>query len=371
MNIRKFYLMISSALLVILFVSGIVLLNQLNYLKSAGFSTSASNDSDIFAPFVNNQPMNILLLGGDYVNNNTDTMMILNYNPLESKISILSIPRDTKVQIKGKTRKINYAYPNGGIDEVNATIKDLLGIDINYYIYLDTSVFRKIIDILGGVNYYIPIDMNYDDDVQNLHIHLKKGQQLLDGAQAEQFMRFRHPSSWKKSPGMLKFYTGSDLNRIDAQQDFIKEVVKQKTNIMYLPKFKDVVTTLFEEVKTNFAMNNAIRLIQKITELSSTDITYFKIGGEDKYIGSLSYYVYNEKIEDNSTKEVTDATTIINKYFVSTNGFDGNVNTNTDSKINKDIQTESTKASTPKKAKTKKNPSNSEGTIKKPRKAGP
>ena len=370
MNIRKFYLMISSVLLVFLFISGLILLNHLSSMKSAN-NNSTSDVSDIFAPFINNKPMNILLLGGDYVNQNTDTMMILNYNPLESKISLLSVPRDTKVLINDKTRKINFAYPNGGVDEVNSTIKALLGIDINYYIYLDTSVFRKIIDILGGVNYYVPIDMNYDDDVQNLHIHLKQGQQILDGSQAEQFMRFRHPTSWKKSPGILKFYTGSDLDRIGAQQSFIKEVVNQKTNIKYLPKFKDVVTTLFQEVKTNFAMNDAIRLIQKITEISPTDISYFTLAGEDKYIGALSYFVYNDKIQNNSTKEALDASTIINKYFVSTNGFDGNVN-NTDDKTNETTVKEPTKTSSTKKSSgIKKNPSNSEGTIKGTRKPGP
>ena len=368
MNIRKFYLILSAILIVFLFISGIVILNRLSYMKTV--STSTVNENDIFSLFVDNKPMNILLLGGDYVNNNTDTMMILNYNPLESKISLLSIPRDTKVIIKDRSRKINFAYPSGGVELVNSTIKELLGIDINYYIYLDTSVFRKIIDILGGVSYDIPIDMNYDDNVQNLHIHLKKGLQILDGAQAEQFMRFRHPTSMKKSPGILKYYNGSDLKRIEAQQGFIKEVVKQKANIKYLPKFKDVVTTLFQEVKTNFVMNNAIRLMQKITEISSSDISYYTISGEDKYIGGLSYFVYNGKIENNTTKEKLEASEILNKYFISKDGFAEITNsTSGDSNIISDKET--TKKSTTKKSTTKKNPSNSEGTIKKPIKPGP
>lgn len=374
MNLRKFYLMVSSVLLVFLFILGLFLLNQINFKKITGYN-STSAMGDIFEPFVDYKPMNILLLGGDYVNKNTDTIMVLNYNPMTSKISLLSLPRDTKVEIKGRARKINYAYPNGGVDLINSTIKDLLGIDINYYIYIDTSVFRKIIDILGGVDYNIPIDMNYDDDVQNLHIHLKKGQQTLNGSEAEQFMRFRHPSSWKRSPGIMKFYNGSDLNRIDAQQSFIKEVIKQKSNIIYIPKFKDVITTLFQDVKTNFTMNNAIRLIQKATEIKSTDISYFKLSGEDKYIGSASYFIYNDKIQNNSTNEAIDAAQILNEYFLSSDKFVENMNNNNDNsnKIDTDPQKESSKASTTKKPKSvkKNNPSNSQGTLKATKTPGP
>jgi polyisoprenyl-teichoic acid--peptidoglycan teichoic acid transferase len=372
MNLRKFYLMVSSVLLVFLFVLGLLFLNQINYKKTTGYD-STSPKNDIFESFVDYKPMNILLLGGDYVNKNTDTIMVLNYNPMTSKISLLSLPRDTKVQIEGRSRKINYAYPHGGIDLINSTIKDLLGIDINYYIYIDTSVFRKIIDILGGVDYNIPIDLNYDDDVQNLHIHLKEGQQTLDGSQAEQFMRFRHPSSWKRSPGIKKFYNGSDLNRIDAQQNFIKEVIKQKFNIIYIPKFKNVITTLFQEVKTNFEMNNAIRIIQKATEIKSTDISYFKLSGEDKYINSASYFVYNDKIQNNSTNEAIDAAQILNEYFRSSDEFVENMNNNNDNSNKIDTQNESSKASTTKNTKSvrKNNPSNSQGTIKAKRTPAP
>lgn len=371
MKLRKIYLSVNLIFLIFLFISGIILLNQINIKKTSGYSSFASDENDILNVFVDNKPMNILVLGGDFVNNNTDTMMVLNYNPSSSKISLLSIPRDTKVEINGRSRKINYAYPNGGVELANSTLKDLLGIEINYYIYIDTSVFRKIIDKLGGVNYYIPIDLNYDDPIQDLHIHLKQGQQLLDGEEAEQFMRFRHPSSFKRSPGIMKFYNGSDLNRIDAQQDFIREVIRQKANIMYLPKFKDVVTTLFQEVKTNFAINDAIRLIQKITEISPSDISYFKLAGEDKYIDKVSYYIYNNKIQNNSTKENIDTSTIINEYFISSSGFAVDMNNISGSNNKLNIETpKPTPTKKPKRVK-KNNPSNSEGTIKGTIKPGP
>ena len=123
------------------------------------------------------EPFNILLLGGDKVNNLTDTMMLANFDPETCKVNIMSIPRDTRVFINKKERKINYAFPAGGIELAVKTVSELLDINIKYYAFVDTSAFRKIIDLLGGVDYYVPVDMDYDDPVQGLHIHLKKGQQ--------------------------------------------------------------------------------------------------------------------------------------------------------------------------------------------------
>lgn len=363
MNFRKFYFTVSSVLLLFLFILGLVLLNQISEKNTPGSPNGNTVISDIFEPFIDNKPMNILVLGGDYVNGNTDTIMVVNYNPVTSNISILSLPRDTKVKIDGKNRKINYAYPHGGVELLKSTIRDLVGIDINYFVYVDTSVFRKVIDILGGVDYYVPIDLNYDDPIQDLHIHLKKGQQTLDGAEAEQFMRFRHPNSWKRSPGIMKFYNGSDLNRIDAQQSFIKELVKQKLNIMYIPKFTDVVTTLFQEVNTNFTMERALQLMKRSTDIKTENLRYFKLSGDEAYVGSVSYYVYNGKILDNSTKEDFDAETIINEYFPSAYGstFSGTIHQPDPSEVKKDTPTQSKPK---KKSVQKKNPSNDEGTLK-------
>ena len=114
MNTRKFYLVLSVLLLVFLFFAGSFILTNMDTLVN-GNGIFAS----VFSMFKStNEPVNILILGGDKVNKNTDTIMLVNYNPKTAKINLLSIPRDTKVKVKGSSLpKINSAYPAGGMQQ--------------------------------------------------------------------------------------------------------------------------------------------------------------------------------------------------------------------------------------------------------------
>ena len=174
-----FVCIIASALL---FITG---LGTIIYIKSTGTaSVKAGADSgngtgkspvdDIFNAFrQDSKPFNVLILGGDKVNNNSDTMILANFDPATYKINVMSIPRDTKVIIDNQNHKINFAYPLAGINLAAGTVSALLDVNIKYYVYLDISAFRKIVDLLGGVDIYVPIDLDYDAPDQNLHIHLK------------------------------------------------------------------------------------------------------------------------------------------------------------------------------------------------------
>ena len=135
-------------------------------------------------------------------------------------------------------------------------MSELLGINVEYYVFLSTSSFREIIDILDGVDYNVPVDMDWDDPLQNLHIHFKKGPQHFNGIKAEQFMRFRQNNNGK----INEFYDGSDLKRIDAQQNFIKELVKQKLNVFYITKVDDIINSIFSNLKTNLSMNEILKM---------------------------------------------------------------------------------------------------------------
>ena len=132
--------------------------------------------------------------------------------------------------------------------------------------------FRNIIDLLGGVEYYVPVDMDYDDPTQNLHIHLKKGRQVLNGAKAEQFVRFRKPNKWNKE--IRKYYDGSDLKRLEAQQDFLKELMKQKLTLKYFPKLTSIINEIFDNVETNFSLNEIIKLSGYINKLAWTSYSF-------------------------------------------------------------------------------------------------
>jgi LCP family protein required for cell wall assembly len=306
MNLRKFYFIVSTVVSVFLFLSGALMILQINSLNETGFLQGASSDfvSGFLKPFIlGKDPVNFIVLVGDKSEANTDTMMLVNFNPAENKFSILSLPRDTKVNVSGKTAKINSLYARkDGAKLLIDTISNLLDVKIKYYVYFNISTFRDIIDLLGGVEYNIPANMDYDDPTQNLHIHLKKGKQRLDGKKAEQFLRFRQPNPGAWSEELRKHYDGSDLKRIEAQQNFLKELFRQKANILYLPKLNEVVNVIYENLETNITLNEVARLIKSASNFNPENVKMFTLPGtsvkEDYW-----YYIYDKSKGDEIIKE--------------------------------------------------------------------
>lgn len=300
MKYRKTIIALTLSLTVVLVISGIILSSQLDFL-----GTNKSEDQSI---------INILLIGGDVASKNTDTIMIVNYNPASSAMNLLSIPRDTRVVIDGRDRKINFAYSSGGSNNLVAALNNLLGIKIDRYIYLDVSTFRDIIDALGGVEYTIPVDMKYDDAAQGLHIDLKAGRQLLDGVKAEQFIRFRKPNTFSGQPSNFsRYYTGSDLNRVKAQQDFFKEVIKQKVTVRNLPNLIKSFDIIFENLKTDFILNEILVYMDGIEKIEN--IKLFVLSGTEKTINGVWYYDHNGKILHEGTP--LNADSVIDEHFSS------------------------------------------------------
>ncbi len=160
---------------------------------------SSLNNSDVIAGVKPraNETVNILLLGmdiGDSENisntsaRRTDTMILLNYNQRTDNIKVVSIPRDTLIEVENAHDgegnyipywKINAAYALGGEEEVIEQVEGLLDITVNYLIEIDYAAFRNLIDAVGGVEMFIERDMYYDDDAQDLHINFNKGETVL------------------------------------------------------------------------------------------------------------------------------------------------------------------------------------------------
>ena len=127
----------------------------------------------------------------------TDTIMVASYNPNTQKATLLSIPRDTYTGKNPKKatayQKINSIYSrNEDPQDVLDAVNEITGLDLQYYVIIKTEGFIELVDAIGGVTFNVPIDMDYDDTSQDLHIHLKAGEQKLDGDKAEQLVRFRH-----------------------------------------------------------------------------------------------------------------------------------------------------------------------------------
>ena len=168
--------------------------------------------SKVTAQEWNGSYANFLICGIDKTNLLTDVIMVVGFDNTTGQINILQIPRDTYAGKDIPSHKYNAIYghpPKGvsGLDYLKAHIQRDFGITINYYGAITTDGLDMLVDSVGGVDLYVPVNMNYDDRAQNLHIHLKKGYQHLDGNKAEQFVRER------------KAYVNGDLGRLDTQKN--------------------------------------------------------------------------------------------------------------------------------------------------------
>lgn len=205
-----------------------------------------------------------LLFGMDNGFGNTDTIMVGGYDTIHQKLNIVSIPRDTLIETDRANKRINAVYANeGGATGLEKEISDLLGIPIDFYISVDLNAFVAIIDAIGGVEYDVPVDMDYEDPNQNLYIHLKKGVQMLDGEKALQLVRCR------------KVYASQDIGRIQTQQGFLSAVASQALrleNLSNVPKFASIFN---QYIETDLKLENIIWFGEKLLSLdTSSDITF-------------------------------------------------------------------------------------------------
>lgn len=305
MNKRRFFLLVTIILSVFLFSAGSGILIYSHSLSAiTAFSDGSDGSENDFANLLQevlgtkSKAVNFLIMVGDKTGANTDTMMVVNYHPSDSSVNILSIPRDTKVDIKGMSiPKINgvYAMKNGATLLLD-TLYDMLGIKIKYYAHLDIKTFRQVIDELGGVKYNVPVRMYYYDPVQNLKIDLQKGMQVLDGEKAEQFLRFRkQPDGVPYSKEMLQYYDGSDTKRIEAQQSFLKELIRQKVTLSNLPRLNNVVKIIFDNLDTNIPIEEVLNLLTNIGKFNSSKLKMFTLPTKSTSIHGLSYVIYDKE----------------------------------------------------------------------------
>lgn len=183
--------------------------------------------------------------------NLTDTIMVCSYDPKKQEASILSIPRDTFIGTSKKNAnsydKINALYQSGP-EKTRDAVNKITGLDIKYYLNIDTKALREVVDSIGGVYFDVPIDMDYEDCTQNLYIHVKKGYQLLDGNKAEQVVRFRHNDDGTSYPDE---YGDNDLGRMKTQRAFLEAVIKKLATASTLTKIPELIKIAEKNVTTN------------------------------------------------------------------------------------------------------------------------
>ena len=236
-------------------VAGIVYKTKQNGGGMTGLlSTIVGHDEETLK---NLDPIQVLLMGISTDNGGklTDTIIVATYDPQNQKASLLSIPRDSFIGTNPATGsgydKINAVYQKKGAEGTLEKVNKLTGLDIEYYMVIDNQALIELVDVIGGVEFNVPIDMNYDDKSQNLHIHLKAGLQEIDGEKAEQLLRFRKNNNGTTYP---EEYGGNDYGRMRTQREFMIETAKQTIKAKNILKVKDIIDIVYEYVDTNLSI---------------------------------------------------------------------------------------------------------------------
>lgn len=294
------------AILAIILIGFIVLIgvfvkrmNENGWTMGGFVATILGHDSNTLSKLPR---VNILLIGQSQ--NLTDTLLVCTYDPKTQDLGMLSIPRDTFVGRNKKyataSDKINALYqinPNKLLSKVN----EITGLDIKYYVKVDTKGFRDLVDSVGGIYFDVPIDMNYDDSSQNLHIHLKAGYQLLNGDKAEQVVRFRHNND---GSSYSQEYGDQDIGRMKTQRAFITEVIRQLAKKENITKVDDFIKIANENVTTNFSLWNLKDYAPYVLDLNLETIATESLPGTTEKINGLWFYTHNKKQTEEIVKEM-------------------------------------------------------------------
>lgn len=231
--------------------------------------------------------LELLVEGSDRVNflvfahdgSRADTIMFASFDPKGQYLDIINIPRDTFWLVDGYTeradhKKINAVYGHagekGGSLGLKQEVANMLGVDVNYYVKFNYNGAAAVVDTLGGIEVDVPFDMLYDDVWADpeLHIDIKEGQQLLDGENAVDYLRWR-----QNNDGLIK---EGDLQRIERMQDFLKRALKKSMSL----KLPSVISTGIKYVQTDIAANLAISYADDAIGMSTENISTYRLPGE-------------------------------------------------------------------------------------------
>lgn len=198
----------------------------------------------------------------------TDCMMAVTYDSREQTVRLLSLPRDTQIDAVrvsdgGPLTHLNYVYAENGVEALRAQAAGLLGYPIDYYVIIDPQGFVELVDAMGGVEFNVPQEMDYEDWTQDIHIHLDAGVQLLDGAEALGAALFRHTSD---SEGhTLGGYPNGDLDRTAVQRELLAAVLERA--LSQPQHFPDYVSLFLEHVETDLTAPELLELAGKAAGL--------------------------------------------------------------------------------------------------------
>ena len=240
-----------------------------------------ANDADetsmLDAHLGRNMKLNVAVFGVDADGTRTDVAFVVHYDSSQESLSLLSIPRDTRVDV---------------CPDVEQLLEDMLGIKIDHYVKVDFNALVEIVDAVGGVEVDVPQDMKWDmSDTGDIKIDLKKGLQTLDGNKALQLVRFR------------KGYANGDVGRIQVQQLFLKALATKVLSTESIVKnLGDYIKVMYKYVDTDVSLSDALKYANYITKIDMSKMTMETLPGVGQYISGVSYFIHDPA----ETTEVVD-----------------------------------------------------------------
>jgi len=231
-----------------------------------------------------------LISGIDVVGYHNDTNLVGMFDTVAGKLNIVSLPRDMLVNVNLNIKKINQPYAaakNNSQDATQAlldTVADVLGYQVDMYAFVNIEAAADIVDAIGGVNFNIPFDMDWDAPDQDPYIHIKAGPQTLNGENFVNAMRFRMSNDGSHS------YAGGDIERIEFQQQLLMALAQQLLQIGNVLNIGEIYSAVMDNTETNVSLGNIAYLLEQFMKLSSDDITFQTIPNRmDGMINGLNY----------------------------------------------------------------------------------
>lgn len=257
-------------------------------------------DEDMTSDETLNKRLNVLILGIDDGDNEfkdapkrTDVMLLASFDPVKNDVAILSLPRDTRVKIPGNQGldKINHAYAYGGVPLAKKTVANLLMVPIHYYVLLNWQGFIDVIDTIGGIDYYVENDMDYEDPYADLSIHIEHGFQHMDGKKAGEYIRFRNDEM-------------GDIGRVQRQQRFLKALASEMFSIGNVVKVPTLINSVEKHLQTDMDFLTMVKAANSFKVFGGEKVRAQMLYGDFQTIDGVSYWVTSQDKTEQTLKEL-------------------------------------------------------------------
>jgi polyisoprenyl-teichoic acid--peptidoglycan teichoic acid transferase len=237
------------------------------------------------------KPLNILLMGVDERagdKGRSDSLILMQLNPENDSMTMLSIPRDTRVEIagRGKMDKINHSYAFGGTKMTVETVENFLDLKLDYYIKVNMEALSEIVDAIGGITVNNNLTWSDEGYYKKGYVY-KKGEITLDGPKTLGYVRMRHLDN------------NGDFGRQARQRQVINAIVDKGASVSSINKIDNILEVLGDRVKTNMTFAE-MKDIQKGYIGARKNKKTLELKGSGSKIDGVYYWVPNEE----SLKEI-------------------------------------------------------------------